>query len=244
MNGLGAILWQEHIVFKRRFISTTLSALISPLLYLIAFGWGIGSDVTLEGMSYLEFVIPGIIAMNTMMLSFNNTANSINISRLFYKTFEEYMVAPINMGVYTLGKVISGSVYGIYSSVLILVIVKIGGVSIKVTPWFIFIVLLNCLMFSSGGFIVGLMIKTHAGLSKFTSFIITPMSFLCGTFFSLKKMPKAIEIIINILPLTHTSNGLRNSAFFSWEIFMNIFVLCVYLALLFIIGVILCKSVE
>lgn len=244
MKGLKGILWQEYIVFRRRFLSSTLSAMLSPLLYLIAFGWGIGSGVTLEGMSYLEFVIPGIIAMNTMMLSFNNTANSINISRLFYKTFEEYMAAPVSMTVYSFGKIIAGSFYGIYSAVLILVIVAVGGVPIRITPWFVLIVLLNCLMFSAGGFIAGLLIKTHTGLSKFTNFIITPMSFLCGTFFSLKKMPRALEIVINILPLSHTSQGLRNSAVFSEEILINMLVLCGYLVILFIIGVIFCKSVE
>ena len=56
----GAVLWKEWVIFKRKFISTTLGSIVGPLLYLIAFGWGVGKSVTMEGVSYMAFVIPGI----------------------------------------------------------------------------------------------------------------------------------------------------------------------------------------
>lgn len=241
---LYGILWQEFIIFKRKFWSTTIGAMVSPILYLIAFGWGLGSNLEMEGTSYMQFVIPGIIALNTMITSFNNTANSINISRLYYKTFEEYMVAPINMRTYAIGKIISGAFYGIYSAMLIVLIVMIFGGGLHITPYFILIAILNCFLFSAGGFIAGLKINSHADMAKFTNFIITPMSFLCGTFFSIEKMPVGIKYFINILPLTHTSQGLRATGEFLEMMVLHFGILAVYFAVLLIMGIRLCKNIE
>ncbi len=244
MEALRGILWQEFVIFKRRFWSTTISAMVSPILYLIAFGWGLGSDMQVQGRSYMNFVIPGIIAMNTMSVSFNNIANSINISRIYHKTFEEFMVAPINMTVYALGKIIAGAFYGAYSAFLITLIVSISGSGLAITPYFIIIALLNCFVFSAGGFLVGLMINSHADMAKFSNFVITPMSFLCGTFFPIDKMPVGIKYFIHILPLTHTSIALRNTGEDITNIFLHTAVLLFYFIVLFIIGAKYCKNVE
>jgi ABC-type multidrug transport system permease subunit len=152
MAALYGLLWQEYVIFKRKFWSTTLGSMISPLLYLIAFGWGLGSGMQVEGRSYMEFVIPGIIAMSTMLVSFSNTANSINISRIFYKTFESFMAAPINMTVYAFGKIMAGAFYGVYSALLIILLVTVFGAGLALTPYFLVIVLLNCFVFSAAAF--------------------------------------------------------------------------------------------
>ena len=75
------VLWREFIFFKRRFLKITISAIMTPLLYLIAFGWGLGKDIVIEGATYMHFVIPGIIALTTMNTSFNAVSVRINISK-------------------------------------------------------------------------------------------------------------------------------------------------------------------
>ncbi|MCL2150602.1 MAG: hypothetical protein FWH50_00020 [Coriobacteriia bacterium] len=80
------------MVFRNRIISTTLGAIIGPLLYLVAFGWGIGSAVQVDGQSYTAFVIPGIVALNSMTTAYSWVANDINLSRIYAKTFEAVMV--------------------------------------------------------------------------------------------------------------------------------------------------------
>lgn len=244
METLYGILWQELIIFKRKFWSTTIGAMVSPTLYLIAFGWGLGSGMQVEGKSYMNFVIPGIIAMNTMVVSFSNTANSINISRIYYKTFEEFMVAPLNMTVYALGKIIAGAFYGAYSAFLIISIVSIFGSGLTITPYFLSIALLNCFVFSAGGFLAGLMINSHSDMSKFNNFVITPMSFLCGTFFPIDKMPSGIKYFIHMLPLTHTSIALRSTGEDMVNMLLHMAVLLLYFAVLFIAGSRYCKNVE
>lgn len=244
MMALYGILWQEFVIFKRKFWSTTIGSMVSPVLYLVAFGWGLGSGMQVEGKSYMHFVIPGIIAMNTMLVSFSNTANSINISRMYYKTFEEYMAAPVNMTIYALGKIIAGAFYGAYSAFLIITLIFVFRADFLITPYFIMIALLNCFVFSAGGFLAGLMINSHGDMAKFSNFVITPMSFLCGTFFSIEKMPLGLKYIIQILPLTHTSLGLRSAGEAAERMLLHPGVLALYFIVLFIAGVRYCKNVE
>jgi len=232
------------MLFKNKFWSITTGLMIAPMLYLIAFGWGIGNSMTIDGMSYISFVIPGIIAMSTMTISFGTVANGINISRTYDKTFEEFMTAPINMVSYTIGKIIASALRGMYSAALIISLSLLFRGNVNIDIYFIFIIILNCLVFSALGFMIGMIIDSHADMSKFSNFIITPMSFLCGTFFPLDKMPFLIKDVIWILPLTQTSIALRRNS----ELFLNPWIhpliLVLYFVILLIIGIKLCTKAE
>ncbi|MDD2234028.1 MAG: ABC transporter permease [Desulfitobacteriaceae bacterium] len=242
--GFSSILWQEAIFFKRKFWSITTGSIIAPVLYLIAFGWGLGGGMRIDGTDYINFVIPGIVALTTMTVSFSTIANSINISRMYEKTFEEFMVAPLNMWVYAAGKITAGSFRGLYSGFLILFLAFLFQTGIKINPYFLFILILNCLTFSAIGFIIGIIIKSHADMGKFTSFIITPMAFLCGTFFPLEKMPFILKNIIWLLPLTHTSLGLRSSGEDFYSMLIHPGILLLYFIVASAAGVRLCKKAE
>ena len=117
-----SVLWYESILFKRRFWSLTLGMMVSPILYLIAFGWGLGNSVTVNGGSYLSYVIPGIILMSSMTTSYSTVANNINISRTYDKTFEQFMIAPINMRSYAFGKILASALRGMYSAAIIMLL--------------------------------------------------------------------------------------------------------------------------
>lgn len=244
MSTFTSILWQEYVLFKRKFWTITLAAMVSPILYLIAFGWGIGGSVTVGGKSYINFVIPGIIALTTMTVSYSNTASSINISRIFYKTFEAFMMAPITVASYAIGKIVAGALMGMYSAFLVISLSLIARTGISISLYFILIIILNCLTFAAIGFTVGILINSHSELSKFSSFVITPMSFLCGTFFPLDKMPKIIKSIIWMLPLTHTSLALRNSGKGLIDMIIHPIILIIYFILIFCIGIMKCKKAE
>ena len=238
------ILWHEYIIFKNRFWGTTISLMISPILYLIAFGWGLGNGMKIDGMSYMNFVIPGIIAMSTMTISFGTVANGINISRMYDKTFEEFVTSPINMASYAIGKIIASASRGLYSAALIIVLSLLFSKDFSIDLYSIFIIILNCLVFAALGFAIGMIIDSHADMSKFSSFIITPMSFLCGTFFPIDKMPFIIKQIVFLLPLTQTSVALRRSS----DVFVNPYIhpliLAIYFVILLLLGIKLCTKAE
>lgn len=239
-----AILWQEYVIFKRKFWSITTGSMIAPVLYLIAFGWGLGSGMKVGGESYVSFVIPGIIALSTMTASFSTIANNINISRIYDKTFEEFMIAPVNMLIYAAGKITAGALRGMYSALLIILLSVIFNAGVRIDLYFIFIIALNCFVFSALGFTAGIVIDSHADMGKFTNFIITPMSFLCGTFFPLDKMPPGLREFIWLLPLTHTSLGLRSVWEDAVDMLLHPLILIFYFIILLLIGIRVCKSAE
>ncbi len=239
-----SILWYEWILFSNRFWGITLGLLVAPVLYLIAFGWGIGGSTIVNGASYISFVIPGIIAMSSMTTSFSTIANNINISRTYDKTFEEFMTAPINMSSFAFGKIIAGAMRGMYSALLIIGICFIFRAEIHIDSYAILMIVLNCLVFSALGFMIGIIIESHADMSKFQNFIITPMSFLCGTFFPLDKMPAILKELIWILPLTQSSIAIRRDSDLFLNMWIHPLIMIVYFAVLLYIGIRLCKKAE
>lgn len=207
---LFAILWREFLFFKRRFFNITTSAIITPLLYMIAFGWGLGSDVHIEGYTYMHFVIPGIISLTTMNTSFSAMSVRLNSTRLHEKSFEFYMTSPVDIRLLALGFIVSGALRGIYASTLVLLISSLFGITININLGFIIICILNSFLFAALGYGAAMTINSHYDINRFSTFVMTPMSFLSGTFFSLNKLPRWMKYFIDILPLTHATKGLRD----------------------------------
>ena len=238
-----AIIWKEWLVFQSRFISITLGAIIGPLLYLIAFGWGLGNSVTINDVSYTAFVIPGIVAMTAMINSYSVVANDINLSRIYSKTFEAAMIAPIRTSVFTLAKITASALQGLYSASLILLVSFLFKITLDIDFYFVLVLILNCYVFSSIGFIAGILIDSHADMAKVSNFVITPMSFLCGTFFPLDMFPRFLRIIFELLPLTQAIKGLREGVSASGSLVI-LLILCGYLLVLLPLAVKLCKRAE
>jgi len=231
------VLWREFLFFRRRIGRITSSAIMSPVLYLIAFGWGLGKDVVVEGATYMHFLIPGLIAMTTMNTGFNAVSSRIITSRLFERSFEYYLTSPIRMPLMSFGYILSGALRGIYASILIILVSMLFGVVIKVNFYFLLICFLNSFVFSALGYTAALSIESHYDMGRFNTYIMTPMSFLCGTFFSLENLPVAIKSIVGLLPLSHASTSLRSMVLEGSFTRSSILVLTVYALILYIIGV-------
>ena len=230
-----AVLWEEWIVFKRRFWKITSSALVSPLLYMIAFGWGMGKDVHVNGYPYINFIVPGIVAMTTMNTSYSAVSVLLSINRIYDKTFEQFLIAPISSHRYVAAKVLAGALRGMYAGFLILTVAFLSGVHIKINSMFLLIMFVNGLAFSCLGFYAALAVDSHADMNRFSTYILTPMTFLCGTFFSPENMPGVVKKVIYALPLTHASGGLRSIATVGSAQWVNVAVLFAYFIILFII---------
>jgi len=203
------VFWREMLVLKRSFLKFFTTRLVSPLLYLVAFGWGLGRSIQVNGGNYLEYVVPGIIALSAMTTSFNAVGGALNMSRLYHKTLEEYLIAPISPGSFVIGKVLAGCVRGVIASLIILGLAFLFGAHIMVNGWFFLVILLTCFLFGAMGVVIAMTINSHEDMANFSTFVILPMSFLCGTFFSSDSLPKIAGFIIDLLPLTHTSYSLR-----------------------------------
>ncbi len=213
MRGWIAVYYRELLILKRRFLKIIASMSVSPLLYLIAFGYAMGKSVKIGGHTYMEFLIPGLVAMNSMTRAFG-IGTEINISRFYWHIFEEFQAAPINNFAYVFAEVLAGITRAIISIMVILVLGMLFGVSLSYdSPFFWIPILLNSFVFASLAVALGMLVKSHADQAMLTSFVITPMAFLGGTFFPVNRLPVWAQKILFLLPLTHASKAIRSAAY-------------------------------
>ena len=225
---IATTLWEKWVEFKFEWKKITLSALVSPLLYMIALGWGLGSTSTIKDRPYIDFLIPGIIALTTMNTSFSAVSHPLNVQRIFERSFDQLIISPTPMPPYIFGQMLGGSLRGIYSGILILLMSFPFGASIQLSGAFFLVMLLNGLTFSALGVTAAVVAKTHGDIARFSTYVILPMSFLCNTFFPLDRVPDWIQILISILPLTHTSRSLRAIAYGGAPSLLSLAILALY----------------
>ncbi len=213
------IFWGDWLDLRARVVQVAASGLISPLIYILAFGLGLGSSIKPgSGISgnyhnYLEFILPGMVALSSMTISFGGTTFSICGDRLFSKTFEELLLTPIHPLALHIGKMLAGVVRGLMTSgSVILVAVLLTGNWNFLNPLFLVLLVLNCAVFAGLGVIVGLSVRSLESVGLYNNFIIIPMSFLGATFFDPGTLPAALKVVVYLLPLTYASIGLRAAA--------------------------------
>lgn len=211
------VFWGDWLDLRVRITQVVASGLISPIIYILAFGLGLGSSFTAKppvGDNYLQFILPGMVALSSMTISFGGTTFSICGERLYSKTFEETLLMPVHPLALFLGKMLAGVIRGLMTSASVIVIaVLFTGKLTFLSPLFLLLLILNCAVFAGLGVIVGLNVKSLEGVGILNNFLIVPMSFLGATFFDPQSLPLLLKIIVYLLPLTYTSTGLRAAAY-------------------------------
>ena len=209
-KGIKGILYRELKVYSKRARKQLLASSISPLLYLIAFGWGFGDKVVAGGLPYITFLIPGLITMSSLNQSYG-IAQEINIERFYFHLYDEYLIAPIRHIEIVLGEVFYGMFKGFISTFLIFVYAMLFGVQLVLNPLFFIAILVHTFLFASLGTTMAMIIKDHGSQATVNTFVITPMIFLCGTFFPVDKLPYIFKLIVYALPLTYSTKVIRAS---------------------------------
>ncbi|MBM9616139.1 ABC transporter permease [Desulfobulbus rhabdoformis] len=211
MNGFIAVYLREMLILKYRFKRQLAGMAVSPLLYLITFGYAMGDLIQFGDQSYLHFLIPGLVAMASMTQSFG-IATDINVARFYWNIFEEFQAAPISNLSYVAGEVLAGMTRALIGVVVILLLSLPFGVVLHYGPLFWLAIVGNSFVFASLAVGMAMLVKSHADQSLLTSFIITPMAFLGGTFFPVEKLPIWAQGLLSCLPLTHASHAIRATA--------------------------------
>ena len=202
---------REMILFRRRLfrLGYLFSAMMSPIIYLIAFGLGLGSRVQIGNLDYLSFLLPGLVAMSSMNNSYTWVASNINLNRVYFKTFQVFVQSPIRPSSILVGEVLAGMVKGLFASVLIILVGLLASPRFFLTPLFFITLFLNCFLFACLGVITGMRAKSHEDTATYSNFFIMPMAFFSGTFFPLDRIPPVLQWIIYVLPLTHANTAIR-----------------------------------
>ncbi|MBD2436698.1 ABC transporter permease [Nostoc sp. FACHB-110] len=214
------VFWGEWLKLRSRITQVAATGLVSPLIYILAFGLGLGSSIrpgsgiTGNYDNYLEFILPGMVALSSMTISFGGTTFSICGERLFSKTFEEMLLTPVHPLALHIGKMLAGIVRGLMTSgSVILVAVLFTGNWNFLNPLFLLLLVLNCAVFAGLGVIIGLSVRSLESVGLYNNFVIVPMSFLGATFFDPSTLPVALKCVVYLLPLTYASTGLRAAVY-------------------------------
>jgi ABC-2 type transport system permease protein len=203
------IFWKDMLLITKKPGKFLAASMVTPLLYLVTFGWGLGRGMSMAGGTYLDFVLPGLLALSAMNNSFGPVSTSVNVSKLYTKTIEEVLVSPVGPWSIALGRALTGTVRGLFSASLLLIVGLVSGVHMDLSPFFFLVLALTAFCFSSAAVAAAMVAKSHEDMSNFNSFVIIPMSFLSGTFFAPDKLPEPFQSMILVYPLTHASLVLR-----------------------------------
>lgn len=227
--GIITVLWEKWTEFKRDFYKITLAALISPVMYLIIFGLGI--QTTSHGQPYLNFLIPGIVAMSTMTGSFSAVAQNMSVQRLYEKALDQVMISPTPLWQFIVGQILGGCLRGMYAGIIIMLLTSPIHTGLIYNGMTFFLMFLNGLVFSTLALMLSFFAKTYNDAPKFNAYIIVPMSFLCNTFFSTDAMPAGFRHVVSCLPLSQTCEMIRLISWGEQPNYLGIIVLLVYLAI-------------
>lgn len=189
---------------------TFLPPIINAILYFFIFGNLIGARIgEMEGVSYIEFIIPGLIMMTIINSSFMSVAGGFFISK-FQKSIEEILISPMNTFTLIAGHVISSV---IISSIIGLIILIISAFFIPLNIFNFFIIILFVILtgtlFSLFGLLVGNFSRNFDDLSFIPTFVLTPLTFLGGVFYSISLLPNELARLSYFNPILYMVNGLR-----------------------------------
>ncbi|MDD7424181.1 MAG: ABC transporter permease [Candidatus Methanomethylophilaceae archaeon] len=210
------VYWADFRHLIHKFPSIMIGSLVLPLLYLFAFGYGLGNDIDMGEVDYISFMIPGVIALTTLSSSFSSTASKVMIQRKFYSSFDELTLCPIRTSSFIVGKSLVGVMRCLISCTILICLGLLITKDMHVTLPLIISILVASFTFSFMGLLIGLIVSEQTQLSMFTNLTVLPMTFLCGTLFSIDKMPAPVQTILSVLPLTPVTECIRNSAL-CWE---------------------------
>ncbi|WP_261815920.1 ABC transporter permease [Vibrio gallicus] len=205
-----SLLSKEIHRFMRIWVQTLVPPAITMTLYFVIFGSLIGSRIgQMGGFTYMEYIVPGLIMMSVITNSYSNVASSFFSSK-FQKNIEELLVAPIPTYVIIAGYVMGGVVRGLLVGTIV-TIVSLLFVDLHVHHWGIIIgtVVMTSIVFSLGGLINAVFAGSFDDISIIPTFILTPLTYLGGVFYSISLLPEFWQHISKINPIVYMVNAFR-----------------------------------
>ena len=204
------IVRKEFLRLFRVWVQTLLPPVITTVLYFLVFGKFIGTQVApIGGRTYMEFIIPGVIMMSVITQSFMHSAFGY-FSAKFQRSLEEILVSPTPYWVMIAGYVTGGVLRGMITGTLLLAVsLFFTTIAIHSIGHVIAFALLTSIVFSLAGLINAIFAKDFDSISIFPTFILTPLTYLAGIFYSLSMLPQIWRDLSLWNPLLYMINGFR-----------------------------------
>jgi ABC-2 type transport system permease protein len=204
------IVVREVLRFSRIWIQTIIPPMITTALYFIIFGNLIGSQIgAMEGHSYIEFIVPGLIMMSVITNSYANVVSSFYSSK-FQGNIAEMLVSPTPNWIILLGYVSGGVARGIAVGIAVtLVSLLFSNLHIQHFLITLSIAILTSMLFSLAGLINAVFAKSFDDVTIVPTFVLTPLTYLGGVFYSITMLPPLWQQLSLLNPVLYMVNGLR-----------------------------------
>ena len=204
------IVIKEVLRFARIWIQTVLPPMITTALYFIIFGNLIGPRIgDMDGFRYMEFIIPGLIMMAVITNAYANVVSSFYGSK-FQRHIEEMLISPVPNYVILAGFIAGGVVRGLIVGIAVtFVSLLFNPLSIHSYPVTLSMILLTAVLFSLAGFINGVYAKSFDDISIIPTFVLTPLTYLGGIFYSIRMLPEFWQDVSLVNPILYMINAFR-----------------------------------
>ena len=196
--------------FVRIWVQTVVPAVISTSLYFLIFGHLIGTRIgDMEGYPYIDFIVPGVIMMAIINNAYANVVSSF-FSAKFQRHVEELLVSPMPNSIILLGFVSGGIARGATVGIAVTLVAAVFS-DLQVHNLLIVVVvaLLTAALFALGGFINAVYAKSFDDISIIPTFVLTPLTYLGGIFYSLELLPEFWQGVSLINPILYMINAFR-----------------------------------
>jgi len=201
---------KEILRFSRIWVQTLLPPAITMALYFIIFGKLIGEQIgDMEGFRYIDFIVPGLILMSVISNSYANTVSSFYFSR-WNKHIDELLIAPVPNWLILAGFVGGGVARGVSVGVIVTIVASFfSDLAIHSYAVTLTVFVLTSILFSLAGFINGVFANSFDDISIIPTFVLTPLTYLGGVFYSISLLPDFWQTVSMANPVLYMVNLFR-----------------------------------
>ncbi len=193
-----ARVWRKHV------LATLIGNLGQPLLFLLAMGYGLGREMApIGGLSYLQFIAPGLVASAVMYSAAFETTYGSYTRLAVQQTYAAILMTPLGLRELVVGEIVWGASKGLFAGVIMLCCLPLFGV--LPSPWVLAllpVLFVAGIFFAASGLIMTALAKNYDFFNYFISLAITPLFLFSGIFFPLQNMAPGARALLELLPLT------------------------------------------
>ncbi|MES2014495.1 MAG: ABC transporter permease [Patescibacteria group bacterium] len=205
------ILRKDTVRMFRIWSQTFLPSVITSVLYFLVFGTIIGSKLgNFNGVPYIHFIVPGLVMLAVITNSFSNVASTFFMAKFFSRNIDEVLVSPTPPWAIIAGFIAGGMVRGTIIGILVLLVSVFFAVPPITHPFIIILFLiLASLVFALAGLVNGIYAKSFDGITIIPTFVLTPLVYLGGVFYSAASLPPLLKAFTFVNPVFYIVNGFR-----------------------------------
>jgi ABC-2 type transport system permease protein len=207
------LLWlceREIVRFLKLWMQTLTAPVVSSALFIVVFGLALGDSIKpVDGISYKQFIVPGLIVQAVLTAAFSNNGSTVIQARMD-RFINDVLASPLRWWEVNIGLAIGGVVRGLLTGLLLLVLaIAMTGIGVAQPLVLIVATVLVLIAFAQLGVLTGIYANSWDGMAFMSSLVILPLSFLGGTFYSVDRLPAGWEVVSHLNPMFYLVQAYR-----------------------------------